>query len=252
MVSNNEVNKGKFRHEKNISKAIAKILDNVYDNNSDLEPGIILPKNVPWQQFLPSKYCTNDMKDRVLTFGDLRGMNSLEYCDVLFIIGSYCINKFDMEQDFSDWFCRNPLTMDFVEQEPHGDYYHYIDKDLEALRWMREDYEMFQAIHRIRPLRGKKDVYVFGVVPDEIRQDGLRTEIIKGGHFVNKIETEWLVNYAKKRGSVIELWARDDMAHAFGIKNGTAYKKIKQIAKKSDRLRLVKIKGTKTLVYGDD
>ena len=64
--------------------------------------------------------------------------------------------------------------MDFVEQKPHGDFYHHKDKNLEILRWMLENYEMYQAIHRIRPLRGNKQVYVFGVVPKEIAQDGLK------------------------------------------------------------------------------
>jgi len=117
-----------------------------------------------------------------LSFGDLRGKNSLEYCDVLFVIGTYCINKEDLEQDFSNWYARDPSTMEFIEQKPHGDFYHYQDKNVETLRWMWENYEMYQAIHRIRPLRGKKQVYVFGVVPEEIGQDGLKVIEIEGGY----------------------------------------------------------------------
>ena len=229
----------------NIRKVIAEILENEYNNNPNLKIGLVLPKNVVWEQFIPIGF--HNVK--VLTFGDLRGKNSLEDCDVLFVIGTYCVNKENMEQDFSDWYARDPLTMEFVEQKPHGDFYHYIDKDVEILRWMREDYEMYQAIHRIRPLLKKKLIYVFGIVPKEISQDGLKVIKIEGGRFVNKGEREWLINYVKERGSAIERFARIDMMEQFRIKNDTAYRKIKNIVDKCNCLRFGKNEEIKTLVY---
>jgi len=77
---------------RNISRVIARILDNIYGNNFYLKIGIILPKDVIWQQFVPREF--SDVK--ALHFGDLRGKNGLEDCDVLFVIGSYCINKESM------------------------------------------------------------------------------------------------------------------------------------------------------------
>lgn len=232
-----------IRH--NISKVIAEILENDYNNDYDLQIGVITPKSVDGEFFIPRRF--NDIE--TLTFGNLRGKNILEKCDVLFVIGTYCVNKENMEQEFSDWYARDPLTMELAEQEPHGDFYHYKDKAVEILRWMKEDYEMYQAIHRIRPLLTKKQVYVFGVVPKEISLDGLKVIKIKGGDFTNKGEREWLINYVKERGSVFERWARDDMTEKFRIKNDTAYKKIRKIVDKYDCLRFGEKRGIKTLVY---
>ena len=237
--------KNSFDTRNNIRKVIAEILENDYNNDYDLKIGLVTPKDVVWEQFIPMGF--NDVE--VLTFGDLRGKNSLEDRDVLFVIGTYCINKVNMEQDFSDWYARDPLTMEIMEQKPHGDFYHYKDKAVEILRWMKEDYEMYQAIHRNRPLLKKKQAYVFGLVPKEIREDGLKVIKIKGGHFVNKGEREWLINCVKQKGLVFERWARDDMSEEFGIKNDTAYRKIKNIVEKCDCLCFGEKKEIKTLVY---
>jgi hypothetical protein len=240
--------KKSYDTRRNISKVIKHILEKDYKNNFNPKIGLVTPKDVTWKQFIPIGFDNIDC----LTFGDLRGKNSLEDREILFVIGTYCVNKEDMEQDFSDWYARDPLTMEFKELKPHGDYYHYKDKDVEILRWMREDYEMYQAIHRIRPLLKKKQVYVFGVVPKEISRDGLKVIKIEGGYFVNKGERDWLINYVKQKGSVVERLVREDMTEEFGIKNDTAYKKIRNIVDKCDCLCFRENGGIKILVYVDE
>ena len=232
----------------NISKAISEILRIDFKDNNNLNIGLVIPKDVPMRQFIPRKF----EKVKVLTFGNLRGKNSLELCDVLFIVGTYCINKEDMAQEHSLWFARDSSTNEFVEDKPHGDFYHYKDPNMELLRWMSEDYEMYQAIHRIRPLLSKKQVYVFGIVPKEITQDGLKVIKIKGGYEVNKNYREWLLDYVKQKSSVPEKLVRLEMKNKFGIELDTAYREIKKVVKEnSEQLRFDDSRGLRMLVCMD-
>ena len=224
--------KNSFETRYNISKVIAKILEKDYNNDLDLQIGIVKPKDVPWQHFIPKRF--SDVE--ALNFGDLRGKNSLEKCNVLFVIGTYCINKVNMEQDFSDWYACDPLTMEFVEQKPHGDFYHYKDKAVEILRWMKEDYEMYQAIHRIRPLLKKKQAYVFGLVPKEISLDGLKVIKIKGGWEKTLNKKEWLENYMEIHRKELAIFVEEKFAVKFFISEKWAYREVKKIVKNSEHL----------------
>jgi hypothetical protein len=228
----------------NISEVIARILKRFFNNNFNLKIGLILPKNVIWEQFIPMGF--NDVE--VLTFGDLRGKNSLENCDVLFVIGTYCTNKEDDEQDFSDWYARDPLTMDFVENCSHGDYYHYKDKDVEILRWMREDYEMYQAIHRIRPLLRKKQIYVFGIVPKEVRKEGIKVITIKGDWEETMNREKWLENYMKIKQKELAIFVEDEFGKQFYVCEKWAYREVKKIVANSEHLKFEQIRG-RWLVY---
>jgi len=150
--------------------------------------------------------------------------------------------------DFSDWFARDPLTMEFVEQKPHGDFYHYKDKDLETLRWMLENYEMYQAIHRIRPLREKKQVYVFGVVPKEIGQDGLRVIKIEGGYEKTMDREEWLENYMRMKQREPAIFVEEKFGKQFYISEKWAYREVKKIVANSEHLNFEQNRG-RWLVY---
>ena len=235
--------KNSFATRDNIRKVIAKILKEQY-NNFKLRIGLVTPKDIVWNFFIPREFPNVEQ----LSFGDLRGKNSLEYCDVLFVIGTYCINKEDMEQDFSNWYARDPLTMDFIEQKPHGDFYHYKDKNLEILRWMLENYEMYQAIHRIRPLRGNKQVYVFGVVPKEIAQDGLKVIKIEGGYEKTMDREEWLENYMRIKQRELAIFVEEKFANKYFVSEKWAYREVKKIVAKSEHLHIEHDRG-RWLVY---
>ena len=152
-----------------LKQHIETILLNQEKELKNLTVGIIKPKNSPLTDFLTTlveSYC------RVLSldFGNLRGSNKLEYCDLLIIVGTYNVNITALQKDFVKFFHRNPWTIEAVKQFDGG--YKYVgDSDLENFRSMVEDYEMYQAIHRVRPALQQKKVYVFGLVPREIYEE---------------------------------------------------------------------------------
>jgi hypothetical protein len=238
--------------QESIMNRITGILEHFYNNNFDQKIGVIMKKpkledalERSMRRFVPKEF----KNVKVETFGNLRGKNSLEHCNPLFVIGTYCINKEDMAQKFSDWFARDPSTVELVEKEPHGDYYHYVDKEMEILRKLSENYEMYQAIYRSRLSLSKKQVFVFGFVPREISEDGIKVERIKGGLSVNKKRREWLLEYMKKAGDCPAAWAQDDMAKELKMSKDYAYREIKAIVKNSENLRCENRKNIRWLVY---
>ena len=231
--------KESFDTRENIRKVITKILEKEYNNDYDLQVRVITPKSVAGEYFVPRRFSAVE----TLNFGNLRGKNSLENCDVLFVIGTYCINKVNMEQEFSNWYACDPLTMEFVEKKPHGDYYHYKDKAVEILRWMKEDYEMYQAIHRIRPLLKKKQAYVFGLVPKEISLDGLKVIKIKGGWEKTLNKKEWLENYMEIHRKELAIFVEEKFAVKFFISEKWAYREVKKIVKNSEHLEFEQDRG---------
>jgi len=134
----------------------------------DLTVGIIKPKNAPLKDFLTTLV---EHKCRVLSlnFGNLRGSNKLEHCDLLIIVGTYNVNIESLQKDFIRFFHRKPWSVISVKQFDGG--YQYVDPDLENFRLMVEEYEMYQAIHRIRPGLQRKKIYVFGLIPKEIKKE---------------------------------------------------------------------------------
>ena len=118
--------------QKNISEEIRWILKYYFNNKPDLKIGVITRKpKSQWIKhfgneekamkykmslFFPKEFVENIT---VETYGNLRGKNSLQNCDVLFIIGSYVTNKTErikqfpqdiesMIQEVGDWFCLDP------------------------------------------------------------------------------------------------------------------------------------------------
>jgi hypothetical protein len=197
---------------KHIRGKIEWILEYFFNNNRNLKIGVILKKpkgeteaerqyklRCTLQFFIPEEYKNVEVE----TFGNLRGKNSLENCDVLFIIGTYVVNKEEMAQEFSDWFARDPSTMELREKGKHGGYYHYVDLEVEILRRMKENYEMYQAYHRIRPVRSKKLIFAFAYVPKKkIENDRIRVVRITRNFEENKNRSEWLIEFVRLRGEV--------------------------------------------------
>jgi len=151
---------------KHLEQRIETILLNQEKELKDLTVGIIKPKNAPLTDFLTTlvkNYC-NVLS---LDFGNLRGSNKLEYCDILIIVGTYNINITDLQEDFVKFYHRKPWSVQAVKQFDGG--YQYVgDSDLENYRRLVEDYEMYQAIHRVRPALRQRKIFVFGLVPREI------------------------------------------------------------------------------------
>jgi hypothetical protein len=237
-----------IRIKQSIKVKISQILKSYYNNTPDLKIGLIMPKDCDAWQFIPEEFLG---RVEVLTWGKLKGKNSLEHCNPLFVIGTYNINKQEIAKEFSLWFARDASTLDLTDTIPHGDRYHYVDEQLENLRWLQEEYEQYQAIHRCRPLRHKREIFVFGLVPDEIRKDGLKVENLlfdKRGEILREDRTKWLVKYVKERcGQAILSSAVYDMSRELDIKRNTAYKEIKSIVTNGTQIMAKKEKGVRLL-----
>ena len=230
-----------------IRKKIEWVLEYFFDNNCYLKIGVIMrkPKSVTpeerqyklrcaLQDFIPKEF--TDVK--VETFGNLRGKNSLENCDVLFVIGTYVVNKEEMAREFSDWFARDPSTMEFKEKGKHGGYYHYIDPEVEILRQMKENYEMYQAINRIRPVRSKKLIFAFAYVPKKkIEKDKIRVVRITRSFEENENRSKWLIEFVRLKGEVSRVTAEEKMTKQFTISEKWAYREILKIVRSSEHLR---------------
>jgi hypothetical protein len=93
--------------------------------------------------------------------------------------------------------------MELREKGKHGGYYHYVDLEVEILRRMKENYEMYQAYHRIRPVRSKKLIFAFAYVPKKkIENDRIRVVRITRNFEENKNRSEWLIEFVRLRGEV--------------------------------------------------
>lgn len=133
-----------------------------------LNVGIVKPKKTKLEDFLTN--WTNHCRVSSLDFGNLRGSNTLEHCDVLFIIGTYVVNIEDLQRDFTRVYHR-PAWSTEPTKLLDGGYRYDADPDLENYRKMMEEDEMYQAIHRVRPALRAKKVYVFGLIPKEIHEE---------------------------------------------------------------------------------
>ena len=100
--------------------------------------------------FLPDRF----YNAKYLHYNDLCGKNDLANCKLGYIFGTYLSYHFDpvtkeggIVEDFRRMFCVDP-SIEYVNSKPHGGNYIFKDKGLDAWRWLHEDYEMYQAIHR--------------------------------------------------------------------------------------------------------
>lgn len=134
---------------------------------SNLKVGIVKPKKADIGDFL-TPLIENRTKIFFLDFGNLRGSNKLEHCDVLIVIGTYKVNIEELQKDFAKFYHKNPSI---ESRKLHDGGYSYDDPNLENFRRMCEDYEMYQAIHRLRPALREKKIFVFGLIPKEIQDE---------------------------------------------------------------------------------
>ena len=135
---------------------------------SDLTVGVVKPKNANMTDFLTT-LVEHYPRIMSLDFGNLRGSNQLENCDILIVIGTYKVNIEDLVKDFERFYHRKSWTTKSEKLFDGG--YKYTDSELENFRRMVEEYEMYQAIHRVRPALRQKRIFVFGLIPHEIREE---------------------------------------------------------------------------------
>jgi len=100
-------------------------------------------------------------------FGNLKGINRLEDCDLCFVVGTYVTNLSEFKKKFTKQFGEG--NFESIKCREGG--YKYKDKKVEMYRRCVDDEEMYQAIHRFRPGIRDTTVYVFGAVPDKIREE---------------------------------------------------------------------------------
>ena len=129
------------------------------------------------------------------------------------------------------------LKLKTIEDGPHGEYYHYKCEYAEVLRRVREEYEMYQAIFRIRPLLSTKLMFAFSWVPEEqLKIDGLEVKRITKMDIIEKNQNrkEWLENYVKQKSPIPRVYVEEAMAKQFiEIEEKQAYREIKKIVQKS-------------------
>lgn len=198
-----------------IKQRIETILLRQVDEPSDiskLSVGIVKPKKVDMNDFL-TPFIQRYAKVSSLDFGSLRGSNTLEDCDILFVIGTYAVNIEGLQKAFKRFYHREPLSTEAVKLFDGG--YKYSDRDLENYRRMVEDNEMYQAIHRVRPALKEKKVYVFGLIPEEIRTEFQVEDVT----FERNHEGElWLVGWSNFEKFIEEKIGETGIYHADLVK----------------------------------
>ena len=235
--------------QEQIKEKVEWILRHFYNSKRNLRIGAVTRKPPKkWVKLYgPTKamkmrlelYLPVGYKIKFETYGNLRSQNSLKDCDVLFILGSYGVDKSEMKQMISDWFCCDPTTMKEMENEPHGGYYHYKDRLAEILRKRREEYEMYQAIHRVRPLLKTKLIFAFSYVPEkELKEDGIEVKKITKQKIFEKSQkrTEWLEDYVRANGKVSRVEGEEAFTKQFHVSERHAYVLIRKIVKNSEHI----------------
>ena len=225
------------RTRRHIKECINKILETYFKDSSPVSIGLVKPKHAKAEDFFDNLHNVKS-----LDWGDLRGMNHLEYCDVLFVVGTYCINHQDAKENFGLTFAREPSTMNLVENRPHGGRYNYVDPDLEILRWAKEEYEQYQGIMRIRPLNHNTKIFSFGLIPQEIPEEVERGEEIqffrKGGELEMRNRKDCLYDLLlREKGRVRQSSAVSYMAQEFGLSEKRAWQIVSGIINGDDSLR---------------
>ena len=188
-------------------------------------------------------YIPERFKDvKVETHYGNRGKNSLADRDVLFIVGTPNINKYNIEQEFIFLNGYAPQSVEPLPKELHTAFYHYPDPELEEHRRLREENESCYEIHMAHPLNSKKFIYVFGEVPKYIEEEGIRVKKIVKKDIINFERKKWLEEFVKQKGSVVAVVAEEAMVKQFKeIKSlDWAYREIRRFVKESEHLKIKK------------
>lgn len=243
--------------KRRVKDHIAWVLETQHPNMIAKNIGMIHPLKFKKEEFIPDRLW--DARDEVgeMHYGDLRGKNDLKDRIVGFVICTYVTEHYNKKTgegiitDFKMMFAVDPST-EYVNDDPHGGHYRFKDKYLDAWRWLHEEYEQYQAIHRFRPLNHKTIIYVYGLVPDEIREDDLIVQSLSfkiGGDVMDE-KTKWLFEYVKAHDNCVpEKTARTDMGKEFKVGEAWAYQIIRLIVRKNDELEFNNRNGLKCIIH---
>ena len=236
----------------NIKEMIEWFLVNRHNNDTNLKIGLIVSKPKGWRKMWKATYNKKLMERRAFyipeRFKDVkvethygnRGKNSLADRDVLFIVGTPNINKYNIEQEFIFLNGYAPQSVEPLPKELHTGFYHYPDPELEEYRRLREEDESCYEIHMAHPLNSKKIIYVFGEVPKYIEEEGIRVKKIVKKDIINFERKKWLEEFVKQKGSVVAVVAEEAMVKQFKeIKSlDWAYRIVRKIVAESEHLTL--------------
>jgi hypothetical protein len=235
-----------------IREYIEWVMSYFYDNNPDQPIGIILWKPKGWQWlgdekleerlnyemrlFIPKRF----KNVKIETHGNTLGKNSLKDSEPLFVIGSYVTNESDLDKRFFWWSGYKPSTLKTKENKPHKGHYHKLDPELDAFRRRDQEIEEYQEIHRSRLWPSKKRVFVFGTIPKEIVDEGVRVEELNKNDIERLNRRKWLEEFVRHRERVSVVIAEEKMVEQFEELNSTkwAYREILKIKDKSRHLEL--------------
>jgi hypothetical protein len=203
-------------------------------------------------EFIDDRFVDDNLKN-ILWYGNQRGSNNLEYCDIVVNVGTYVINRDGLAKMYEDYYRRLPKSTDTIEEKQHGTWWHYVDSSFENFRTMFEEDEMYHAALRGRPHLYPVYIIVYGLVDERLKTDPIlhykETYYHKRGDKMDEKE-EWLIKYVKEHNNhVPEKVAREAMHDKFGIGLGWAYEKIKKIVKKYDSLHFDNSSFVKWLVW---
>ena len=135
-------------------------------------------------------------------FGNIRGSNRLQFCDILFLIGTYCLPPDNILEKFEEFYLRSPKSIESKKVEGEG--YEWQDPELESFSKFFNDAETYQEIHRIRPFLHEVAIYVFGAIPDWIMRETTLSHIyIDKDYRLRDVPDPvdvWLEGYLRKNG----------------------------------------------------
>jgi len=220
-----------------IKRAIHFILDEFYDGGYGLKIGLVIPlppitkkklkyyekeeRNKKWL----NKFIDTSLNVQFLTWGNLRGQNNLKDCNVLFVVGTYNINKEAMKEEFRLFFAKEP-----PEEEAQQEEYRYVfqDKLLDAFREVREEYEQYQGIMRGR---GNQNVYCFSVIPKCLPDYfTIKDYRIPSRSIIRDVDEKWFINYFKSGNykSLKEEILKEELKLEFLFSDRTIGRRLKQ------------------------
>jgi hypothetical protein len=110
-------------------------------------------------------------KKRVTHFYNQRGTNKFEDVDILIVLGTPFHPPKHMLFNYVMNFAEIPKNTNVITDEKSSMFLRYEDPILQALFEREVVEEIYQAIHRVRPLLYSKIIILFGMVPDKIREE---------------------------------------------------------------------------------
>jgi hypothetical protein len=91
--------------------------------------------------------------------------------DALFLLGTYTANPTAIVKKFTYFFLRKPSSEVLAERHWDESGLHFADPELEEFKKWLCDYELYQAIHRARPIDRVVSIFCFSAIPKLISEE---------------------------------------------------------------------------------